>query len=339
MHTGGTMKRFILVSTIAMVAVGAWAQDLAGFQDGFEAFAGEMAPTLSYNATVGNNWSDAYIGNFPHFGVGVAAGATMIPVESLSALFETIADDLSIPAALADLGLPIPAAALSAKLGGFFLPFDIGVKAMILPESVTSSLLSADISADYTLIGGNLRFGIIKSNLLLPDVSVGLGYNRLDGYISMPLDIDTPSFSFGTAPGHTLAATEPTLKFNWGTNSFDLTLQVSKKILFLEPFAGAGYSLGKSTVSGGIASQLLYDGVAVTEAGLAAITEALSQAGIDVPDLTTEGFMFGAENTEPVLRVYGGLTLSILILKFDTMIMYVPVNKSLGLSSMIRVQL
>jgi len=220
---GGSMKRFILVCTMTLAAIGAWAQDLSDFQDGFEIFAGQMAPTLSYNATIGNNWSDAYIGNFPHFGVGVALGATMIPVESLSALFLSIADELSVPTELAKLGLPIPAAALSAKLGGLFLPFDIGIKGMILPESITSSLLNAGISADYTLLGGNLRFGIIKSNLLLPDVSIGIGYNRLDGSISMPLDIEGQSFSFGT---HTLAVPEPTLKFDWGTDSYDLTLQV-----------------------------------------------------------------------------------------------------------------
>jgi hypothetical protein len=321
---------------MTLAAFGAWAQELAAFQDGFETFAGQMAPTLSYNATIGNNWSDAYIGNFPHFGVGVAVGATMIPVASLSDLFASIADDLSIPAELANLGLPIPAAALSAKLGGFILPFDIGLKGMILPESVTSSLLSAGISADYTLLGGNLRFGIIKSNLLLPDVSIGLGYNRLDGSISMPLGIEGQSFTFGT---HTLAVTDPTLQFDWGTDSFDLTLQVSKKILFLEPYVGAGYSLGKSSVKGGIASELLYDGVAITEDNLDAIKTALTAAEIEVPDLSADGFMFGAENTDPVLRVYGGLTFSILVIKFDTMLMYVPANQSLGLTSMIRVQL
>ncbi|MBN2874827.1 MAG: hypothetical protein JXM71_07010, partial [Spirochaetales bacterium] len=183
------MKRFVIVAMMALFVAGAWAQDpsLADFQAGFTTFAGELAPTLSYNATVGNAWSDAYIGGFPHFGAGVAVGATTVPADSMTALFDAMG--IALPAELAQFGLPIPAAAISAKIGGIILPFDLGLKGMILPESVMSNLAASGITADYSLIGGNIRYAVIKENLLLPDVAIGAGYNRLSGSLGMELDV------------------------------------------------------------------------------------------------------------------------------------------------------
>lgn len=117
------MKRIVLISMLALAAAGAWAQDLGTFQTGFETFATDMAATLSYNATIGNNWSDAYIGQLPHFGVGLAVGFTAVPAASLEGFFTSMGETL--PAELEKVGLPIPAAALSAKIGGIILPFDL----------------------------------------------------------------------------------------------------------------------------------------------------------------------------------------------------------------------
>jgi hypothetical protein len=105
--------------------------------------------------------------------------------------------------------------------------------------------------------------------------------------------------------------------------------------------------MGKSTVNGGLAASMLYDNdtgdataaVTVTDAELAAIKQALADAGQPVPDISAEGFLFGAENNEPVLRVYGGLSLDLLILSLDLQGVIVPATKSLGASAMIRVQL
>jgi hypothetical protein len=336
------MKRFILIAMIALAAAGAWAQDLATFQSGFQTFAVDMAATLSYNATVGNNWSDAYIGKLPHFGVGLALGVTAVPADSLKGLFVSMGETL--PAELEKFGLPIPAAALSVKMGGIILPFDIGVKAMILPPEATSALSAQGIAADYKLFGGNVRVGLVKEGLLFPDVSFGAGYNRLSGSMSMPLDIGPQTFNFDADPGpgvdpHSIEVQDPNLDMNWTTDSFDFTLQVSKKVLFFRPFAGIGYSLGKSTVNGGLVSTMTYDGAPIGPVELQELKDNLVLAGIDVPDISAEGFLFGAENNDPVLRVYGGLSLDLLILSLDLQGVIVPKTKSLGANAMIRVQL
>jgi hypothetical protein len=343
------MKRFVLILMMSLAAAGLWAQDLAVFQEGFENFATDMAATLSYNATIGNNWSDAYIGGFPHFGVGISVGATTVPSESLDGLFVSM--DVPVPSAIGSLGLPIPAAAVSAKIGGLFLPFDVGLKAMVMPAAATQALSAADISADYKLLGGNVRFALLKQNILMPDVSVGLGYNRMTGSLSMPLDIATQTFEFTTPDTftHTLEVTQPDLAMDWTTDSFDFTLQVSKSVLFLRPYLWAGYSLGKSSVNGGMSASMTYDNgddtdgtvgpVPVTDAEIAEIKANLAAAGIDVPDISADGFMFGSENNDPVLRLYGGLSLDLFILMLDTQVTWVPGTGSLGGTATIRIQL
>jgi len=247
--------------------------------------------------------------------------------------------DVALPAQLVEYGLPIPAVALSAKIGGFILPFDVGLKGMILPDSLKATLAESGISADYTLIGGNIRYAVLKENILLPDVSVGVGYNRLVGNLGMELDVDAPEFNFndGTAD-HTIAATTPALSLGWATNSYDLTVQVSKNLLFIRPYAGLGYTLGTSTVSGGLTSDLTYDGVEITQAQLDEINATLESAGQETVPLSADGILFGAESSVPTLRVYGGVSLALFFLNLDASVTYVPATGSLGASAMLRVQ-
>lgn len=332
------MKRAILISMMVLAAAaGAWGQTLAEFQSGFTTFSADMASTLSYNATVGNNWSDAYIGGFPHFGVGLAAGMTAVPASSIEAFF--LAMDVTMPDSLKTFGLPIPAAALSAKLGGPVLPFDVGLKAMVLPPSVASIMSASGVTADYSLIGGNIRFAVLKENILLPDVSIGAGYNRLTGSVGMDFPVETPSFIYNDGSDHTIAATDPSMSLDWTTDSFDFTLQISKGFLFLRPYAGLGYSMGKSTVQGGLTSTVTYDGSPITQGQIEAINANLIAAGQATIDISADGILFNAESTSPVLRVYGGLSFEILVIKLDTTVTYVPATKSLGASAMVRFQL
>lgn len=332
------MKRTILAIMLVLAAFAAWGQDLAAFQSGFQTFATDMAATLSYNATVGNNWSDAYIGQFPHLGAGIALGATMVPAASMTPMFTAMGTTL--PAEVEQYGLPIPAAAVAVKLGGLILPFDLGVKAMILPPEATAALSASGIATDYKLIGGNIRVGLVKEGFLFPDVSLGVGYNRVAGSIGMPLDIGNPTFTYEdqSAVTHTLEMTDPDLAMDWTTDSFDFTLQASKRLLFIRPFAGIGLSMGKSTVNGGMKAAMLYDGGAIDAATAQSIIDEMTAAGYDVSSLSADGFMFTAENTDPVFRVYGGVSLDLLFLVLDLQGLYVPATKSLGANAMIRVQ-
>lgn len=63
---------------------------------------------------------------------------------------------------------------------------------------------------------------------------------------------------------------------------------------------------------------------------------ALEAAGISVSD---QGFSVSSEVTTPTIRIYGGTSINILILKLDLMASYVPATQALGAQVMARIQL
>jgi len=329
-------RSIILISILAFLSVGAFAQvDLSEFQSAFEGFADDMAGTLAVNSTIGSNWSDAYIGGFPHFGAGLAAGAAFASADSAKALFSAMGG--SLPSALDSLGIPIPAAVVTAKIGIPFLPIDIGVKGGYIPPSVGQAInASSGMSVDYTNIGIQVRYAVLKQNVVLPNISIGLSYNYQKGSITAPSGIGSQQFTTITDQGPTTPTTidvsDPQISLAWSSNVFDVTLQVSKKQLFVIPYLGAGYTFGTSTVDGGIASTVTtnYPG------GIEALNAYFASVG--GPTISDQGFTYSTDATSPVFRVYGGLSLRILI-DLDLQAMYVPATMSLGASATVRFQL
>jgi hypothetical protein len=320
------MKRSFAALAIAVCATFAYSQTLEEFQTGFESFAGDMAGSLAVNSTIGANWSDAYIGGFPHLGAGLAAGAAFVSSAGTKSLFDAMGQP--VPDALAKVGIPIPAAVATLKIGLPFLPMDIGVKGGYIPPSVGKSLIK-DGSVDYTNVGLQVRYALVKQNLLLPNVSVGAAYNYQKGSIKAPTGIGAQSLSFGV---DTVDMTNPDLSLGWTSNTIDFTAQVSKKILFLlVPYAGAGLTVGKSAVTGGLDSSIstTYPG------GLSALQTAMGSAA---PDFSSTGFSYTADEKKAIFRIYGGLSFRLIILDIDTQVMYVPAQKALGASLTTRVQ-
>ena len=117
------MKRFVLVlAALSILVAGATAQvQLTDFQAAFQTFADDMAGVLAANSTVGNVWSHAYVGGFPRFGAGLAVGANFVPADSAEPVFTEAG--ASLPSELSNLGIPIPAAALSFPIPGQGFPF------------------------------------------------------------------------------------------------------------------------------------------------------------------------------------------------------------------------
>jgi len=342
------MKRFIALSLIlALAAGGAFAQTLDGFQTAFSGFADDMAATLSMNSTIGTTWSDAYIGGFPHFGAGIFLGTTFAGKDGTAALFSAIGQP--VPAELEALGVPVPALGVTAKLGLPFLPIDIGVKGgVVTPEMATALEGAYGVAAEYKNLGAVLRARVLKEGILIPELSIGASGSYQTGSIGKSVGSGTTiSYDFtdpdtGTPYNWTITATDPMLDLGWESTSFDLNAQVSKNVLLiLTPYAGAGVSFGKSTVTGGLASSLGitgsdYDGDSDTD--FDDIKAALTDAGQPVPDISADGFLYSAEANAPVVRVYAGVSLNILVV-VDIQAMYVPATKALGASLSARLQL
>lgn len=335
------MKRlFSILLVAAFLSGAALAQSFDQFETAFGGFAENMAASLAVNSTVGTIWSDAYVGDFPHFGAGVNAGAAFTGAGTAEPLFSALGQ--TAPAELAQFGVPIPALVLSAKLGLPFLRMDIGLKGGLITPEMADALKSAyGVSAEYKNLGAQLRIAVLKESGFLPDISLGLGFNYQQGRIKTGMGVGTTTLVNGeTINGHVwdVTATDPLLDLGWESTTVDGTLQVSKTLFsFLTPYAGVGYTMGKSSVTGGVASALTFVRDS-TPSDYTTLQGDFAAMGGTAPALSATGFTYSADSTTPVFRIYGGLSLKILIV-LDIQVMYVPVTGNLGASAMVRFQL
>ncbi len=166
------MKRLLIALMILFIATGAFAAPtytFDEFQSAFQDFAHGVASALPLDSSVGLNWSDAYIGQLPHFGLGATIGAATIPYsvvnKTINDLNGTVPSNLGF---LSSVGVPLPAYSIDLRIGGFILPFDIGLKFGYLPSNV----FSGSFSADYLLWGGDVRYMLLKDHGFTPGLSV-----------------------------------------------------------------------------------------------------------------------------------------------------------------------
>jgi len=348
------MKRLLaILLALALVAGFASAQTtIDDFKAVFTGFTDSFASTLMLNSTIGNDWSDGYVGGFPHFGVGLVLGSTFTGEGTADPVFNLMG--VAVPQELEQLGVPIPAVALVAKLGLPFLPLDIGVKAgVVTPEMATALEGAYGVAAAYKNVGASIRGRVLKEGVLLPELSLGVAGNYLTGDISSAIpgvSGQDVTYAPGDGSSWTVSLPAPEVAYAWETTTLDITAQVSKNILFIRPYLGAGYTFGKSTVAGGLASDAptaaesdtgtLYD---YNSDGLENMDDLIYMAAQDtsgsVPDFSALGFMYSPSPiTDPNFRIYAGVSVSILV-TLDVQAMYVPATKALGASLSARLQL
>jgi hypothetical protein len=347
------MKRLLCVIAALLAAAGAFAQFdtfFEDFQSASEDFAADVANSLPFNASIGLNWSDAYIGQLldvpPHFGVGVALGATTIPSDSVTSMLDTL--DVTIPADISQYlqyGVPIPAYTVEGRIGGFFLPFDIGVKVGYIPPGTLESW-GIPVDVNYLLVGADVRFSLLKEDVILPAVSVGAGYTFMHGSVAVPgvlggavtvQNFEIPDGGGGSTT-HTLGFTDPSVNFEWNANVIDLKAQVSKSLLIFTPYLGLGASYGFSSAGGGLESSLLIDGTEPTQAEIDDYNELLEAAHQDVV-LSDEGFLVQTDANGWSFRTFGGVSFNLFVVRLDLTGMYNFTSGDFGGSLGVRVQL
>ena len=344
------MKKILLaVALLAALTGAAWAQfsgTVEDFQAYFSEFATAVANVLPATASIGT-WSPAYIGQFPHFGIGITAGGAFLPYDTMETTLGLLGVTLpSEVAFMKDWGLPFPAVAIDGRVGGFGLPFDLGVRVGFIPESARG--MFGNIGVDYLLAGGDIRIPILKDKGFVPALSIGVGYTFMRGAVAIPdamgtgdTDIDLSGL-MGATP-YMLRATAPDLTFSWQTHAIIAKAQLSKNLLIFTPHLGLGAAYGISQAGGGVESSLQVDDDGtfdpITAAQIAAIKQAFVDNGYEEPDISSDSFLVKADASGYSFWVYGGTSINILIIKVDLSAMYNLVGGGYGLSANVRVQL
>ena len=280
---------FMLIFSLAFLH----SVDLDDFKGGLHAFLEDINLSLPDSTLSGVTWSDAYIGQFigvpPHFGVGLATGVSRFRVAGLAKTLDLVGSDLPVNE------LVFPTIALEGRIGGFILPFDIGLRFGFLPEV---EILNFGIK--YLHYGADIRYALLKQNLVLPNISLALGYYGTSGALSY---VFTAAEITGVdIPGVT--DKPETLAIDFQTNVIDGRLQVSKSFLVVTPYAGFGLS---------------YD---ITDSSYTLISETDT-----------------ASEKRWQYRVFGGLSFNIAVVKIDLSGMYNFKSENWGANLGLRVQL
>jgi hypothetical protein len=328
-----SVKKSLGVAILAAaLTLPAFSQSIEDLQNSAKAMASTLSATLPFNSTLGLNWSDAYIGQLlgvpPHFGVGVSAGATTVQADEIKTLLTTLGVDTGAFPGI----VPIPAAVAEARIGGFLLPFDIGVKGGYIPPDLGKTIKDATggLNLDYLAAGADLRFALIKGNLLLPRVSLGVGVNYMKGGLSTTVGSDQ-TFTYNT---YSISATKPELGLSWETTTIDLKAQVSKSLLIFTPYLGVGAAYGMSKAGYFVKSNITTTGGTYED-----IINALKANDITPPDISATGISSYFANNGWAFRAFGGLSLNILVLRVDVTGLYNFSDGSYGGSLGVRFQL
>ena len=355
------MRRILILTIVALLfaPVALIAQpDPILFSDleaDIQSFADGVASSLPLNASVGLNWSDAYIGQFPHFGVGLTVGASTIPFDAAAPVLEGLGlTDLATNPDLEWLlqfGMPLPAYAIEARIGGLIIPFDVGIKLGIMPPDWSPGDAFPNVAAlqnfelDYMNLGFDVRMPIVEERGFIPEISIGGGYNYLRANVGfagiLGGDVEIGTFEHPNPLDDTtwtVVMEDPTVNYEWSANVIDLKAQVSKGLLFFRPYAGVGASVGFGRAGSGFESTLS----GITEEEIAEINAAaeLLGAGEIIPELSGTSFYLSAPMTGGwSFRAFGGVSINLLIVKLDFNAMYDFIAGNYGATVGLRVQL
>jgi hypothetical protein len=326
----------VLAAVLAFPVFGAPTDDIGELQKGFGNLTETFGKSLIFNSTLGLAWSDAYIGQLigkpPHFGVGLSVGATSINLKDLDPFFKAL--DVDVGDIMPVNFVPFPGAAAEIRIGGFLLPFDIGIRALPLP-----AISFGDGSIRYTLFGADVRYAVIKEKGFLPDLSVGFGFRYQSGKATYSTGGTSFSFDKAAIPGlgsGTIGLTDPEMDFHWKNTTLDLKVQVSKHLLFITPYLGLGASYGWSTVGYGLNSSitgLVPGDREIIKNYLASI----GAPGIDLDDNT--GVSSESKFSGFAFRAFGGISFDIAVIRIDFTGLYNFSNGNFGANVGFRFQL
>ena len=288
----------------------------ADIDKAFESLTGTLTEVVPESTIQLGVWSDAYIGKLfpsvpPHFGAGVSAGGTFIETKALSNAIGTIITEINSHAAGATTDfnftvldqIPLPSASVHVRIGGFILPFDIGVYGAYFDLN-TLKFEDFTGTVNYYTIGGDIRYAIMKGSTTLPKLSVGAGYIRTHLALSMT-GASTYSGTVGSTPASVTANADTNTSFD--LNTIFVQAQISKKFLILTPYAGVRAYVTSSKSHYDYSYSTAYE-----HGGTLHPVPHADASGSSSRDYGTDDFNFGWNNIRP--QLYAGLGLNLLFI-------------------------
>ena len=192
---------------------------------GLTEFVTGLADTVPAVSTMNNVWADAYVGQLigvpPHLGTGFSAGLAKMDISGVKKAASALGID-SI-SKLND-NFVLPTISMDFALGGLFLPFDLTGSFWVMKEPVSLGGLQYSTKS----FNVKLRVPILKQNLVLPNLSLGVGYAKNSGEFSVSADKNLY------------------INTTYSSEIYSADLQVSKSVIFLTPYAGARVLASKS---------------------------------------------------------------------------------------------
>ena len=192
---------------------------------GLTEFVTGLADTVPAVSTMNNVWADAYVGQLigvpPHLGTGFSAGLAKMDISCVKKAASALGID-SI-SKLND-NFVLPTISMDFALGGLFLPFDLTGSFWVMKEPVSLGGLQYSTKS----FNVKLRVPILKQNLVLPNLSLGVGYAKNSGEFSVSADKNLY------------------INTTYSSEIYSADLQVSKSVIFLTPYAGARVLASKS---------------------------------------------------------------------------------------------
>jgi hypothetical protein len=330
------MKKIALLTVITALSAAApvFSQDLQDLQNSAGHFSAALAKSLPFNTALGLNWADAYIGKVfpgmpPHFGAGFSLGYTTMDFSAFEDLMGQFG--FAIPGGFKLGQMVLPAYTAEARVGGFFLPFDMGFKFGFLND-----VGSASAKINYTLVGGEIRYALLEGGPILPAVSLGVGLNHLKGEFTGSAG---SGVSYGIGSGETLDLSKPTVGLQWETLALDLKAQVSKSFLIITPYLGFGVSHAWSSAGYSVEADVTYKGAALDPATKDRINAGLKSAGVEGIDFNGKGIATIIEETGWSLRGFGGLSINLALFRLDLTGLYNFFDHNYGITLGTRFQL
>ena len=212
--------------------------------NGLNGFSDDLKDTIPNTQIQQNVWANSWIGYLvqvgnglfcPRFGLGANVGVATVDTESIKKAGEAFKTDMgALPSVL-----PMPTITFDARVGGvkvgdFALPFDFGFTLC----TIDSSKLGLDkmldkVNFDFFSIGFDVRYCLWEPHVLDTKFSVGAGFYYTKGNFG----VDSDAADIG---------------MDFKSSNFNLNAQISTKLLFFRPFAGAKLMFTNSEVNWGV---------------------------------------------------------------------------------------